>query len=54
MAKPLEIVSKITKNNCMDSQLYAFVSDFRNFAAMVPEEHRDKAQFSEQIGRAHV
>ncbi|HPH16044.1 MAG TPA: hypothetical protein PK029_02650, partial [Bacteroidales bacterium] len=47
MAKPLEIVSKITKNNCMDSQLYAFVSDFRNFAAMVPEEHRDKAQFSE-------
>ncbi|HOS84053.1 MAG TPA: hypothetical protein PK199_03960 [Bacteroidales bacterium] len=47
MAKPLEIVSKITKNNCMDSQLYAFVSDFRNFATMVPEEHRDKAQFSE-------
>lgn len=47
MAKPLEIVSKITKNSCMDSQLYGFISDFRNFAAMIPAEHRDKVEFSQ-------
>ncbi|HRS19759.1 MAG TPA: hypothetical protein P5243_09665, partial [Bacteroidales bacterium] len=39
--------SKITKNNCMDSQLYSFISDFRNFEAMVPSEHRNKANFSQ-------
>jgi carbon monoxide dehydrogenase subunit G len=42
MSKESKFVSKVTKNNCLDSQLYAFISDFRNIAAMIPAEYRDK------------
>lgn len=47
MAKPLRIVSKITQNSCLDSQLYTFLSDFRNIAVMMPPEFRDKVQCTE-------
>ncbi len=48
MAKELEFVSKITKNACEDSQLYDFLSDFRNLEAMLPAEARDKVSVSQE------
>lgn len=42
MGKELEFVSKITKNSCEDSQLFSFISDFRNIASMLPAEAKDK------------
>ncbi len=45
MAKEQEYVSKITKNACQDSQLYDFVSDFRNLASILPAEAKEKATF---------
>lgn len=47
MSKETQIVSKITKNNCMDSQLYGFISDFRNIALLMPPEFRDKVSCSQ-------
>lgn len=47
MGKALEFVSKITKNACEDSQLFDFVSDFRNIAAMLPPEFKDKVAVTE-------
>jgi len=47
MGKETQIVSKITKNNCMDSQLYGFISDFRNIVLMLPPEFREKVTCTE-------
>lgn len=46
MAKETQIVSKVTKNACQDSQLYNFVSDFRNIGLMLPPEVKEKVSFS--------
>lgn len=44
MSKETKIVSKITKNSCLDSQLYGFISDFRNIVLLLPPEFREKVQ----------
>ena len=47
MAKEQEYVSAITKNPCQDSQLFDFVSDFRNIASILPAEAKEKATFTQ-------
>ena len=47
MGKEQEYVSKITKNPCQDSQLYDFLSDFRNLASILPAETKEKATFTQ-------
>jgi hypothetical protein len=42
MAKAVQVVSKITQNKCLDSQLYGFISDFRNIALMMPPDYKDR------------
>jgi len=46
MAKETKIESKVTKNPCIDSQLYTFITDFRNIGLMMPPEMKDKATFT--------
>lgn len=48
MAKEIECVSKITKNACQDSELYDFLSDFRNLATLLPEEAKEKLSFDQE------
>lgn len=40
----VEIISKVGKANCLDYQLYNFLSDFRNIASLLPPEHKDKLE----------
>lgn len=40
----LDVVSKTGKATCIDSQMYAFLSNFNNIANMLPPEHKDKMQ----------
>lgn len=42
----LKVESKTGTNNCMDSQLFNFLSDMQNIAMLVPPEHKSKAQFT--------
>lgn len=43
-----KVVSKITKNSCMDSQLFNFITDFRNIGLLLPAEMRDKVSFTHE------
>ena len=47
MGKEQEYVSAITKNPCQDSQLFDFVSDFRNIASILPADAKEKATFTQ-------
>ncbi|MBK8805353.1 MAG: hypothetical protein IPO21_01355 [Bacteroidales bacterium] len=40
----LEVISKTGKAQCLDYQLYNFLSDFNNIAQILPPEHRDKME----------
>ena len=42
----VKAVSKITKNSCMDSQLYGFITDFRNIGLLLPPEIQDKVSYT--------
>lgn len=42
-----KITSKITKNACLDSQLYQFITDFRNIGLMLPPTMNEKVSFTE-------
>lgn len=38
----VKVTSKVGKSGCMASELYAFLSDFRNIGKMLPPEHQEK------------
>ncbi|MFW5851431.1 MAG: hypothetical protein ACOCWB_04335 [Bacteroidota bacterium] len=42
-----KIVSKISKNACLDSQLYNFITDFRNIGLMLPPDMQEKVSYTE-------
>lgn len=42
-----KITSKITKNACLDSQLFHFITDFRNIGLLLPPDLKEKVSFSE-------
>lgn len=42
----IKVESIVTKNSCMDVQLYSFISDFRNLTALIPPDAREKISFT--------
>jgi len=45
----VEVVSKIGKIQCLDNQIYSFLSDFNNIKRLLPPEHASKMECTSDI-----